>query len=330
LVEIHLTRRPFVTWKQETLSEKAVGGIALTVSTMAGSTFAGFSKKLRSSLSPLSLLFVSELLNAFFVLFSFGFLPVIRSISAIEKSKLKWLALLGFLSGVAAPMFWFAGLSYTSAVNASFFAKSELIFLMLLSTIVLKDKLTKAHFAAIISVIAGIIVIGFKGLTQGIALHPADFLIIGSALCYACGNITFRSKLHGIEPHIVLFSRSTLAIATFFIVSPFISHPFVTEISALSASLIPVLIGFAFVSRFLNSVTYYVALDRLPVPTISLISTLDIIGSILFAFFYLGEPIEWYHYLGGLFIILGNVLLEILGTHPDEVKLEEHLKQRLP
>lgn len=330
MVEIHLTQRPFIRWKHETISDKAVGGLALAVSTMAGSTFAGFSKHLSGSLSALSLLFVSEFLNAFFVLFSFGFLPVMRSFAHIGKEKIKWLLLLGLLSGVGGPLLWFMGLAYTNAVNASFYAKSEMIFLMILANIVLKEKLSRAHFAAIISVLAGIVTISLQGFSEGINFRPGDLFIIASVLCYAAGNITFRSKLHGIEPHIALFTRALTALTAFFLVSPFIEHPFISEMTALSAATIPVLIGFAFVSRFLNSVTYYVAIDRIPVSTVSLVSTLDIIGATLFAFFYLGEPIAWYHYVGGAFIILGNVLLELLGTHPTEEKLEEHLKQRIP
>jgi drug/metabolite transporter (DMT)-like permease len=152
--------------------------------------------------------------------------------------------------------------------------------------------------------------------------------VVASVLCYATGNIIFRSKLHGIQPHIALLSRSITAITTFFLVSPFLEHPFIFEVQSFPLTMIPVLIGFAFVSRFLNTVTYYVAIDRLQVSTVSLVQSMDVIFSIFFAFLYLGEPIAWYHYAGGLFIILGNLLLELLGTHPTEEHLEDHLKQR--
>jgi drug/metabolite transporter (DMT)-like permease len=330
LVEIHLTQWPYIRWKRESLSEKAIGGIALGVSTLAGSTFASFAKQLRSTFSALSLLFVSELLSAFFVIFSFGFVPVVRSFLKIHHDKYKWLLLMAMFSGIGGPLLWFTGLSTTSAVNASFFSKSEMIFLMVLASTVLKEKITRAHIAAIASVLTGIIFISLHGFTEAISFRIGDILIITSALCYAAGNITFRNKLHGIEPHIALLCRSMLAITTFFIVSPFIEIPFIVELELFSLTMIPVLLGFAFVSRFLNSVTYYVAIDRIPVSTVSLVSTLDIIGSTAFAFMYLGESIQWYHYAGGAFIILGNILLELLGTHPTEAQLEDHLKQRLP
>lgn len=322
--------RPFERWKRASMNERAVGSVALAVSTLSGSTFPAFSKNLRSSFSAFSLLFVSEFLNGFFVLFSFGFLPVVRSFLSIDRSKLKWLLLLGILSGVGGPLLWFIGLSYTTAVNAALFSKSETIFLLLLAVLILGEKLTRAHTAAILSVCAGVFIISLRGLTTGISVHPGDFLIICSVFSYAAGNITFRSKLHGVEPHIVLFCRAATALAAFFLASPFIEHRLAHEIMALQLSVIPAIIGFAFISRFLNSVTYYVALDRLKVSTVSLVSTLDILGSTFFAYLYLGEPLLWYHFLGGAFIVLGNVLLELLGTHDSPQKLEAHLKQRVP
>lgn len=330
MVELQLKHWPFIRWRHESLSQKAVGGVALAVSTISGSTFPGFSKYLRGHLSALSLLFVSEILNGFFVLFSFGFLPVMRGYARMDRQKLKWLLLLGVLSGVGGPLLWFIGLAYTQAVNAAFFSKAEMIFLMMLASVVLGEKLSRAHYAAIVSVLAGITMISLQGFTAGISFRWGDLFIIASVLCYAGGNITFRSKLNGVEPHIALFSRALTAVTTFFLVSPFIEHPFIEEIIGLPVVMIPALIGFGFISRFLNSVTYYVAIDRLQVSTVSLVSTLDIIGATLFAFLYLGEPIHWYHYVGGAFIVLGNVLLELLGTHPTEEKLEEHLKQRVP
>lgn len=331
MVEIHITHRPFIRFKHESLSEKAIGGTALAISTVSGSTFTAFAKKLTTSLSSLSLLFVSELLTGFFVLFSFGLIPTLKNIFNLHLKELKWMLLIGVLSGVGGPMFWFTGLSYTTAINAGFFARSEMIFLMILASFILKEKITKAHIAAIIAIFAGILTVSFRGFTEVFALRSGDILIIIATFCYGSSNIIFRKYLSSkVEPHLVLFTRSCAAIATFFLISPFIEHPFISEIMAFPLLLLPALFAFGFISRFLNSVMYYEAIDRLPVATVSLVSSLDIIGITFFAYLFLGETVHWYHYLGGAFLILGNVLLELLGTHPTEEHLEQHLKQRLP
>lgn len=226
------------------------------VSTLAGSTFASLAKQLRSSLSAISLLFVSEILTGFFVLFSFGVLPVIRSVRAIDRTHFKWMILMAFCSGVAGPLLWFSSLSYTTAINASLFGKTEMIFMLTLASILLREKITRAHVAAILSVLAGMVIISLRGLTEGISLHIGDVMVMISVLCYATGNITFRSKLHGIiEPHIALLTRSTVAVTTFFLLSPFIEHPFISELMLFPAALIPVLLIFAFVSHGIRSPT---------------------------------------------------------------------------
>lgn len=331
MVEIHLTQWPFIRFKRESYSEKAVGGFALAIAILAGSTFAGFAKSLRSSLSALSLLFVSEVLTGFFVLFSFGVVPVARHILQTPRKHLKWLGLMAVCSGIGGPLCWFTGLSFTTAINAGFFARSEMIFSIIFAHMILKEKVTSAHLAAIVSILAGIVVISLSGFTQELSFKAGDLFIVLAMFFYASGNMIFRSKLHNVvEPHIALFCRSLTAISIFFLVSPFLAHPFISEIYNLPMALIPVLIGFAFVSRFLNSVSFYIAIDRLPVTTVSLVSSLDVIGSTVFAFLYLGEAIEWYHFVGGAFVILGTLLLEFLGTHPSDKHLETHLKQRLP
>lgn len=324
-------QRPFFHHKGVAKNdERAAGWIALTISTISGSTFTGFAKVLTSALSSLSLMLVSEVLTAFFVIFSYGFLPIVRRIRQMHKRDIVWLWIVSFLNGVAGPMLLFAGLYYTSAVNAVFYSNMQMVFIVMLAAFVLKEKITSAHHAAIFTIMAGTIVISLRGFTEGLSLQLGDILVIASSLGYASGSIYYRKHLSHIEPHVALLMRSMTAILTFFAVSPFLSHPFISEVISFPVALIPALLGFGFIGRFLNSVTYYQAIDRLELTTVSLVGSLGIVGSILFAYIYLGEPIAWYHYLGGAFIILGTILLEVIGAHPDEEHLEMHLKQRVP
>lgn len=324
-----ITRWPFIRWKSESASNAAIGGIALTVTTLSGATFNGFAKKLTSALSPLSLLFLSEVLTAFFVLFSFGVLPTIKSILHLNRKELFWVTIVGALTGVIGPFLLFAGLTYTTAINAGLFGNMQMVFMVVLAHFILKEKMTSAHYSASFTILAGTVIISLKGFTDGLTLQFGDALIIASGLAYAYGSIYYRKFLFHVEPHIALFSRSIIAIVTFFIVSPFVPHPFIAEMHALPSSLIPTLIGFAFIARFLNSVTFYESIKRLDVTTVSLVGSLGVIASTLFAYLYLGEPIAWYHFVGGAFIILGTVLLELLGAHPTSEHLEKHLKVKM-
>lgn len=311
------------------MSAATIGGISLALSLVSGSTFNAFAKELRTAFSPLSLLFVSELLTAFFVLFSFGVVPVFRKLAALRKRELRWLLTMGTLSGIMGPLLWFTALTYTTAVNAGFFGKSEIVILIVFAHLLLGEKLNRGHAVAIATILAGIVVISLRGFTQGFSLYPGDVVIIAATSCYALSNILYRKFVSNVAPHVALFMRSMTAIAAFFLVSPFIEHPFIEEVLEFPVMLIPALIGFGFISRFLNSVLYYQAIELLPVTTVSLVGSLDVIGTTVFAYFYLGEPVMWYQYVGGFFIVLGTVFLELLGTHKNNKHLEKHLKHRM-
>lgn len=324
-------RRPVLHWKPgAVMSDKTTGWISLAISTISGSTFTAFAKVLTSALSSLSLMFLSEALTAFFVLFSYGFLPVIKKLTHLHERDLYWLSFIAFLNGVVGPIFLFAGLYYTSAVNAAFYSNMQIVFIVVLAVLILHEKITSAHYAAIFSILAGTVFISLQGFTQGLSVQFGDILVIASSLGYALGSVYHRKHLSHIEPHLALFMRSMIAIATFFIASPFLRHPFISQVVHFPLAMFPALLGFGFIGRFLNSVTYYQAMDKLELTTVSLVGSLGIIGSTVFAYLYLGEPILWYHYFGGAFIILGTILLEVLGTHPSEEHLEMHMKQRMP
>lgn len=330
MISISISERPHVSWKHESMSDQAVGWIALTISTIAGSTFTAYAKVLTAAFSSLSLMFVSEALTAFFVLFSYGFLPVFRELTHTPRKELWLLFVTASLNGVVGPMLLFAGLFYTSAVNAIFYSNMSMVFTVVLAAWMLKEKITSAHRAAILTIMTGTVVISLRGFTTGLSLQIGDILVIASSLGYALGSVCYRKYIPHVEPHLALFMRSLVSMGFFFAVSPFVAHTFSSELAQFSPTMIPALLGFAFVGRFLNSVTYYQALEKLEVTTVSLVSSLGIIGSILFAWVYLGEPILWFHYLGGLFIILGTILLEVIGAHPNKEHLEMHMKQRIP
>lgn len=305
---------PLVRWKKEPLSYTATGWVALGVAIAGGSTFNGFAKVLTGALSPFTLLVLSEMLTLTFLTLTFGLLPTVRKLAAVNRRQIFPLVLMGICSGIFGPLLWFTGLEYTEAVNASFFGKMEVVFLIVMAHLLLRECFTRGHALASATVVAGVVTIVFQGFTQTLSVQPGDLLILVAAFCYSLGNILFRKYFVDIAPEAVLFWRCCTAIAAFFLVSPFTTHPFIEEVKAFPMALVPAVIGFGFLSRFLNSFSFYEAIERLPVSTVSLVGTLEIIGGALFAYLYVGEPLEWYHFAGGGLILCGTVLLELAGT----------------
>lgn len=329
---IHITLRqwPYVEWRRDSVSSRSVGWISLGVCIIAASTYNAFAKILTGSLSPLTLFFLSELLTGTFVILSYGLMPLVHKTLSLPKKSFLPLLCIGLASGTFAPLLLFPGLKMSTAVNASLFSNMEMVFLIVLAVVVLREKFRREHLLSVCTMLAGMLIIALRGFTEGMHFYAGDILLILSSLSFATGSIIFRKYLHHTEPQVVLFVRATIAICCFFLISPFISHPLVSEIRAFPLAALPVLLGFGFISRFLNIFSFYEALDRLPVTVVSLFNNLTVIFSIIFAAWLVHEQIFGYHIVGGILLILGAVLLEFAGTHASPKHLERHHRTRGP
>ena len=222
------------------------------------------------------------------------------------------LLILGLCNGLFAPLLFFTGLQYTTAINAELFGRMEMVFLMILAIAILKQEhLTRAHIIASAVMICGIAFVALRGFSQSLMLRPGDPLILLSTFTYACGGIIFKKFLVKLNPEMVIAMRSVIAIAFFLSATPFIEHTIVEELQSFPLALVGVLIGYGLFARFLNLFSFYEAMERLPVFTISLILPVGTLGSIAFAHFYLGEHIAWYHIFGGISIVIGSLIMEI-------------------
>jgi len=312
--------------REQPLTQKAIGWAALITMILASSTYNVFAKPLLGALSPFSLLFLSELLTLLFALTSFGLIPIVQHLAGLSRGKILSLLWIGIMSGTIAPLLWFSGLQATSAVNANLFGNAEMVFLILLAVFVLGERWTKWHALAGCTISLGIAIVALRGFREGFMLFSGDTLILLGSLSFSCGSITFRKYLHHLPPELAIFVRSVVALSLLLVF--FLQHSFFQEIRTFPPALLPALIGFGFIARFLNIFTFYGAIERLPVATVSLLASLTVVTGTLFAHFSLGEPIFWYHIAGGILIILGTVLLETVGMHPSEKHLADQLAQR--
>ena len=307
----------------------STGWIALLLCLISTSTFNTFAKSLTGTLSPLSLIFISEILTLAFVGLSFGLWPVIHQLIRLERKTLIPLVIMGCFSGVAGPYLWFRGLMETTAMSATFFSKVELIFMLILASTYIHEKVTRRHVMASLIILFGVIVIALRGFTDGIHVQRGDLIIVASVLCYSLGSSIFRRHLSHIKPELAVFARSMTAICAFFLASPFLQHPFIEELQHFPRFLIPTLLSFALISRFLSTFTFYEAIEHIPVSVVYPTLMLEVVGSALLAHMVLGETLAWYHVVGGAFVLLGNLRLHKLGVHDDDQHLEQHAVERL-
>ncbi len=323
-----LQSRPFIRWEHRSYSDAAIGAIALTVSICSGSTFNAFSKQLSEEIAPLSLIFISEVLTMIFALIAYGLFPTIDRLKRLNAFQWRIILAVGFFTGIAGPFLWFSGISYTTAINAGFYSRIDLIFMILLAHFALKETLTRMHWTSMLTIFAGMITISLHGFTNGIDFRSGDTLIMLSVLFYSLGHILYRKYLHDVEAYLPLFMRSVSAVVLFLLISPFMNMSFIDQVTSMPAAFIAPLLGFAFISRFLNSVTFYQAVNRLSMTVVSLVSSLSLVGSTLFASLYLGESLYWYHFAGALLIVGGSVIADVHHKRPIE-HTEHQLAQKM-
>jgi len=317
--------KPFRS-KRAKVRSKAIGWLALVIMILAGSTYTSFGKQLTTVFSPLSMLFVSEVMMLVFATISFGIFPILKKIISLKKEVIIPLFSMGVLNGIAAPFLWFHALSRTTAVNAELFGRSEMLFLIVLSSIFLHQQLRKEHAIGGTIIIFGLMIVTMRGFSHGLIFHAGDLIVLLSAMLYACGGILVRLKIHHVDPEVLISVRAFSTLLFFFMISPFIEYSFIHEAKEFPLELIGALIGFGLISRFLAMFTFYETIERLPIPTISMMATLTTAGSATFAFFYLGEMIHWYQALGALLIIFGAIYVHLSGLHRKEKHMEHHLK----
>jgi len=292
------------------LCSSTIGWIALTVMILSGSTTAAFGKKLTEFFSPLSMLFLSEIMLLLFAILTFGFFPIVKKIRHVHPSFILPLLTAGVLNGVVAPIFWFTGLERTFAVNSQLFGNSETLFLILFGILLIHAYPRRTQWIGGTIILTGLFTVALKGFTTGISIASGDALIILAGGIYGLGGALISKYLRHVEPQIIIVARSCCAIAFFFLLSPFITHPFASELKAFPLEFLGVLVGYGLISRFLLLFSYYESIERLPLATVSLLGTLAVGTGLLFSHWYLGESIFWYHGAGAALIILGAVVVQ--------------------
>ncbi|MDD5026279.1 MAG: DMT family transporter [Candidatus Peribacteraceae bacterium] len=298
-------------WPQRRITwcETSAGWLFLFLMVASSSTTATFAKQLGAVFSPLSMLVLSECMMLLFALLSFGSIPLMRSIWRMDHNTLVLTAIAGMLNGIIAPLLWFYGLERTSVINAQLFGMTEMLFMIAFAVFFASQHLTRSHIVGGSIIITGVAFVSLQGFTSSLTVSRGDIAILLSGILFATGGTIVATSLRKIDSELIIVIRSAVAILCFFLLSPFVSHPFRTELAEFPLTLLPILFGYGFISRFLVIFSYYESIERLPVPTVSLLSTLSIAGSALFAFIILGEAVVWYQIVGAALVITGSAFV---------------------
>lgn len=153
--------------------------------------------------------FVFTTIRSFFIGLVFLVISFFACNFKIKKfRKVSWwtLVMIGIIGGSAPFLLFFIGLKETTAGRAAFLQKTLPLYATLLAFFFLKEKITKAHVLAMLSMIVGVYLIESANIPLGIRI--GDLLVLGAALLWAVeSTISKKAMLDNESNWVITFSR---------------------------------------------------------------------------------------------------------------------------
>lgn len=227
----------------------------------------------------------------------------------IVKKHIKYLLLTAILGiSIFNTLIYFAGKT-TSAFNLSLMAISIPLFIIGISRIVFKEKVSNLAIAGIITIITGVLVLISKGSLDAllrINFAFGDLLMLLACFFFACYTLLVRKKPKELEPKVFLYSV--------FVIGTLILLPFyLWENTYLEKVVIDskTLLIISYVGIFASLVSFYLwneAIGLIGTSKTAVIYYLIPIFSGILAYFFLGQSIEFIQIISMAIIVLGLLI----------------------
>ncbi len=228
----------------------------------------------------------------------------------IRKTKIKWNVFKNnwiylLISGGALGFNWiflFEAYRYTSVATATLCYYMAPVFVILLSPIILKEKLTILKIGCTITALIGAVLISGVFGNGGQDLRGIGFGLL-AALLYSGIIIVnrFIKDLSGVETTFCQLAISAI------IMIPYVTFTEDISIDFVSATTIILLLIVGIVHTGIVYILFFSAINKLPAQTSAILSYIDPLVAVCISVFILGEPLTLLQFVGGA-LILGFTL----------------------
>lgn len=271
-------------------------GIWLNLSSVAVMSLTPVLNKISmSTLTPLQASFLNALFSA---VITYSVIKIKRQeIPNLFKNKL--IILLGLTNAIGI-LLQYISVSLLDPVSVGLFGRFYIIFALLLSIIIMHEKVSKADFMPIILTLIGTILItNFHG-------SMSSYFGIISAISYtfffALTNMLAKKNIENVETNILLFYNQALS-SLILGISLLISNQIIFNFKSGIISIF----GSAFMSGFLGLYLFYEGLKYISFRNANLIRSLNPVFVFLFSFPFFKVPMTPNFILGGALIIISIV-----------------------
>jgi len=173
----------------------------LTVNLIYGANYVIAKEAMPAYIQPFG--FVCIRVTGAFLLFFLLHTLLIKE--SVEKADIPRLILCGFFGVIFNQLLFFKGLSLTSPINASLIMITTPIIVMIISSILIKEKITKNKAAGIALGAIGVSIIHLVGGDQKIEGNLlGDIMVLLNAICYGSYLVMVKPLMNKYNPFTVL------------------------------------------------------------------------------------------------------------------------------
>ena len=198
---------------------------------------------------------------------------------------------------------------YTSISNAIIVLYTWPIFAVILSALLLKERVGRIRIILLLTSLTGVIIV-YAG--QNLSLQDDDFIgLTAGVLCaffYACTVVIFKSQSNTYSPIETIFLQNLLGALIFF---PFIliNDPSPTNLDWTLGITHGILIGILMFSAFFYGLKYIKA------STASMIAYIEVISAMSIGYFIMNDTLSRNMIIGAVLIVISTALLQRTRTY---------------
>ena len=284
-----------------------------------------FAKVLLQSVSPFVILVLTQLLAYIVLFFILKLKKEMKKLTHLAKRDFKIMYSVSLFSAVGGPLLFLLGLKLTSVTNTILIAKTEALLTSLIAVWILKEKSSVHQVAGALTMLFGIFIIITNNLTRGFSFNIGDILILGSALSFAIGTIMFKKFMHHIAPEVIVTLRNLFGATLLFVISLFFVDYSILY-KALNIQFVLSMLGLVVFTTITGQYLWYLALEKTSATNVSLVGLCSPLIVIFYVVIFLKESLTAPQIIGGLFIMMGLILLEFHFNILPRKTHETHLK----
>jgi drug/metabolite transporter (DMT)-like permease len=233
----------------------------------------------------------------------------------IIRSNVPYLVLVGVL-GVSLfnTLIYFAGRS-SEATNLALIMLTFPIFIMLISSVVFKEKITWLKMLGLIIVLSGVITIISKGqlsVLTNLSFKPGDPLMLLAALTFAIHSILLKKKPEGLS--IISLQYSTFVIGMLVLFPFFLFAWKAGNELAFNSNVITGILYVGVCASLISFTSWNKALEKIGPSASGMIYFLMPLFGGFAAWLILGEQLKYYHLISGVLIVSGIMVSNIKAS----------------